>query len=303
MGELLTLFINNLLPIFLIGSAGYAASKWLDVKPTAISKIVFYVFNPALVFNLLANTRLESGDILKMFGFAAVINLGIGLLAWGLGSLFIKNRKTLVAVILASTLMNAGAFGLSLNKFAFGEEALAYATIFFISMAVFTYTFGIMVASLGSTTWQNALRGLLKVPGIYAMILGFLVMALGLQLPTPVALATSTLAGASIPGMLILLGIQLQRMKGDIQLAPLIFAILMRLGGGLALGLGASPAFGLSTTAHQAGLIEASMPSAINSIVLATEYDVEPDFVTTVVFSTTLLSPLTLTPLLLYLGL
>ena len=37
-------------------------------------------------------------------------------------------------------------------------------------------------------------------------------------------------------------------------------------------------------------------------IVLATEYDVEPAFVTSVVISTTLLSPMTLTPLLAYLG-
>jgi predicted permease len=44
------------------------------------------------------------------------------------------------------------------------------------------------------------------------------------------------------------------------------------------------------------------MPSAVICIVLATEYDVEPTFVTSVVFLTTLLSPLSLTPLLAYLG-
>jgi hypothetical protein len=36
--------------------------------------------------------------------------------------------------------------------------------------------------------------------------------------------------------------------------------------------------------------------------VVATEFDVEPSFVTAVVFVTTLLSPLTLTPLLYYMG-
>jgi len=35
---------------------------------------------------------------------------------------------------------------------------------------------------------------------------------------------------------------------------------------------------------------------------LSTEFDTEPSFVTSVVFTTTLLSPLTLTPLLAYLG-
>jgi predicted permease len=36
--------------------------------------------------------------------------------------------------------------------------------------------------------------------------------------------------------------------------------------------------------------------------VLATEYNVEPSFVTAAVFTSTLLSPLTLTPLLAFLG-
>ena len=44
------------------------------------------------------------------------------------------------------------------------------------------------------------------------------------------------------------------------------------------------------------------MPWAVLSTILATEYDAEPVFVTTAVFVSTLLSPLTLTPLLLILG-
>ncbi|MBS1249784.1 MAG: hypothetical protein MAG431_01368 [Chloroflexi bacterium] len=303
MKDLLILFTNNLLPIFLVAGAGYAASKWLKVEPGAISKVVFYLFTPCLVFDLLAHTQLENGDIFKMFGYAALTMLGIGGATYLLGKVFIKKRKMLVAVILTSTLMNSGAFGLPLNQFAFGDQTLAYATIYFISMAIFTYTLGVMVASLGSATWQDSFRELLKTPVVYAMLLGFLFMTMEWQLPDPLDRSVSTLSDAAVPGMLVLLGIQLQQMKGNLQLAPLLFADFMRLGGGLAVGLVASAAFGLGTHAHQAGVVESAMPSAINSIVLATEYDVEPDFVTMVVFSSTLLSPLTLTPLLFYLGL
>jgi len=54
--------------------------------------------------------------------------------------------------------------------------------------------------------------------------------------------------------------------------------------------------------ALQAGVVEAATPTAVLSTVLATEFNTEPTFVTTVVFTTTVLSPLTLTPLLAYLG-
>jgi predicted permease len=61
-------------------------------------------------------------------------------------------------------------------------------------------------------------------------------------------------------------------------------------------------ALGLDGAARQAGVLQTAMPSAIITIVLATEYDVEPTFVTSAVFVTTLLTPLTVTPLLAYLG-
>lgn len=52
----------------------------------------------------------------------------------------------------------------------------------------------------------------------------------------------------------------------------------------------------------QAGIVESGMPSAVLTTVVATEFDIEPSFVTGVVFLTTIISPLTLTPLLAYLG-
>jgi predicted permease len=48
--------------------------------------------------------------------------------------------------------------------------------------------------------------------------------------------------------------------------------------------------------------MEAAMPTAVLTTVIALEFDVEPDFVTGVVLATTLLSPLTVTPLIAALG-
>jgi predicted permease len=43
------------------------------------------------------------------------------------------------------------------------------------------------------------------------------------------------------------------------------------------------------------------MPTAVLTTILALEFDTAPSFVTNVVFTTTLLSPLTLAPLIAYL--
>jgi predicted permease len=60
--------------------------------------------------------------------------------------------------------------------------------------------------------------------------------------------------------------------------------------------------FGLEGYARQASVTEASMPTMVSTTVLATEYNLDFKLVTAVVFISTLLSPLTLTPLLVFLG-
>jgi predicted permease len=61
------------------------------------------------------------------------------------------------------------------------------------------------------------------------------------------------------------------------------------------LGFALVNGLGLSGAARQAAMIEASMPAAVVTTILALEYQVVPSFVTGVVFVSTLLSPFTVT--------
>ena len=120
--------------------------------------------------------------------------------------------------------------------------------------------------------------------------------------PLPVDRAVSLLGDAAIPGMLLVLGLQLQKNHRTHNWRALTLANGMRLLGGMGVGFVMAAIFGLQGMAFNAGVLESAMPTAVLSIILATEYDAEPAFVTTAVFSSTILSPLTLTPLLLILG-
>jgi predicted permease len=155
---------------------------------------------------------------------------------------------------------------------------------------------------MGSASLGSSLLGLLKIPAIYAVLLAFVFMYFGLDLPIPLERTTSLLADAAIPALLVVLGLQLQKSPRTNFSVALVLPISMRLLGGPLLALGLSSVLNLEGVAYQAGVVEASMPSAVMSTILATEYGVKPAFVTSVVFLTTLLSPLTLTPLLAYLG-
>ncbi|MBU0512416.1 MAG: AEC family transporter [Chloroflexi bacterium] len=302
MSTLSDIFINNLLPILLIAGTGYLLGKWLQVDPRSLSRIIFYIFTPCLIFDLLVNSRLSNGDMLRMVGFAASIVLSVGVVTWLIGRALKLKRRILAAVLLTTMCMNAGNYGLSLNLFAFGEAALSQASIYFITTALMTNTLGVTIASMGRASLKQSLLELFKIPTIYAVVLAMVFISQSWQLPIPLERTTSLLSDAAIPAMLVLLGLQLQRNQMTRHLPALILSNGMRLIGSPVLALGLAAVFGLQGIAYQAGILQAATPTAVLSTVLSTEYDVEPAFVTTVVFTTTLLSPLTLTPLLAYLG-
>jgi predicted permease len=299
---LFTLFLNNLLPIFLIAGAGFILGRQLQVNPRTLSQVSFYFFSPCLVFQLLIQNQLSNSDIARMMGFTATTTLLVGLIAWSASRVLKFERRLLAAVVIAAMFMNAGNLGLPLNLFAFGETALTQASLFFVTQSILTNTIGIVIASLGSSSLKQALLGMLKIPAVYALALGLLVARQGWHLPTFLERATTLAGNAAIPSILVLLGLQLQRTHWTGQILALTLTSVIRLLAAPALALGLCGVFGLQGVARQAGVLESAMPTAVLSTVLATEYDVEPTFVTSVVFITTLLSPLTLTPLLAYLG-
>ena len=302
MTNLASLFINNLLPILLIAGIGYLCGKYLGVEPRSLSRVIFYVFSPCLIFDLLTNSQLSGSDMLRMIGFTGSVVICVAGATFLLGKVMKLNRRMLAAVVLTTMSMNAGNFGLSLNLFAFGEAGLAQASIFFVTTALFTYSLGVMIASLGTASLKQSLLKMLTVPANYAVILALVFRVMAWHLPVALERTTSTLGGAAIPSMLILLGLQLQRNQRTHQVPAMILSNGMRLVGGAAFGLLLGTIFGMQGVAFQAGVVEAATPTAVLATVLSTEFDIEPAFVTSVVFTTTLLSPLTLTPLLAYLG-
>ncbi len=302
MTGLLTLFANNILPIFLAAGTGYLLSRFLKVNPRTVSQVGFYIFTPCLVYKLLTTSQLSGSEALRMAVFTIASTLVVGALTWAIGRLFKFDRRLLVAVLLVAMFSNAGNYGLSLNLFAFGETAVAHASVYFVVSIVLTYTIGVVLASLGKSGLKEALLGMFKVPALYTAILALLSNAIQWKLPLPVERSVFLLGDATIPTLLVLMGIQLGNSQWDGQRLALGVANLMRLVVAPAVALGIVLLLGLSGAAMQAAISESGAPTAVFMTILATEYEVEPSFVTAAVFTSTLLSPLTMTPLIAWLG-
>lgn len=300
--ELFNTFANNLLPILLIAAAGFALGKTLTVDSRTIGRMVFYIFSPLLVFNLMVTSRLNLQQALTTVGYTAAVIAVMGTIAFILGKIFKLQRAHLLAVILTVAFGNTGNYGLPLVKFAFGDEALAVASIFYVTTTILFNTVGVVIASLGHLDLKSAILGVFKLPILYAVTVALLLKGFGVQVPLPLARTIEIAANGAIPAMIILLGLELTRIEWSHSLRATGLGVAIKLLIGPVIGLLLAGAFGLQGHTRQGSVIESAMPAAVATTVVATEYKLEPSLVTAIVFFGTVFSPLTLTPLIVFLA-
>ena len=299
---LLSTFANNILPIIMLGSAGFALGKLLHVDPRSLGRVVFYIFSPVLIFNLLIKNQLKFSEAASVIVFTTAIVLTIGFVTYILGRLLKVERTALISILITTMFANTGNYGLPLVSFAFGEKALSYAGIYFVTTTLLFYSLGVLLASLGHMNFKEAVLGLFKVPTLYAVLLALLINILEIKLPLAVGRAVDLAAGGTIPTMLILLGLQMTKVEFSKNLRALQLSVSLRLILAPLLALLITALFGIQGFARQGAVTQASMPSMVSSTVLAIEYQLDAKLIAAVVFISTLLSPLTLTPLLVFLG-
>jgi predicted permease len=233
--------------------------------------------------------------------FTVLVTAAIGLAARVAVAPFRLARPELVAFLLVVIFSNNGNYGLPVVLFAFGQEALSYAGVYFVVSGVLVYTVGVFLAATGRRSLSRAVAGIFKVPAIYGVFGAGAVVWLHLQVPLPLMRPVQLLADATLPMMMLVLGMQLERARVPDHPALIALAVGLSLVVAPCLALVLAWTLGLAGAARQAAVVEASMPAAVITTILALEFDVAPNFVTGVVFASTILSPFTLTAVIAYL--
>jgi predicted permease len=295
--ELVSIFANNILPILIVAGVGFWLARWMNASVQTLSRVTLYALTPCLIFNLLITSQISADELGKLLLFTSGTILGIGAVTW-LAALALRLDRVMISALMVVVMFaNGGNYGLPLTSFAFGQEALARASVYFVISAFLTYTVGIFLASSGRRSVREALLGVFKIPTVYAAVAAVVVLAARIQVPQVVMRPIGLLANAAIPVMLLVLGMQLECAIKPDKLSLVGLAVGLRLIGSVVLGLALASVIGLEGATRQAGILQSAMPVAVATTILAVEFQVEPAFVTSVVFLSTILSPLTLTPL------
>jgi predicted permease len=292
------LFAENIFPIIAVAGVGFILQRLFKIDPRPLSVTIFYSLTPALIFQLTIQNSVNGVDGLRMIALATCLVLALCLVGFGITRALKLSPVATAGFLLCTAFMNAGNYGLALNNYALGQIGLVWASLFFVTHVMLNNTLGVFIASTGKMSLRNALGGLLKVPAVYTFAIALLFRLSHLSVPMPVMKPIELMANATIPAMLLVLGMQISRSGvpknlGRVGLAASVRLILSPLIAWLLALL-----LGLPKIGAQAGILEAAMPSPVLAIIISLEFDTDPDFVSAVVLLSTLLSPFTLTPLL-----
>lgn len=269
----------------------------------SLSRVAFFVFSPCLVFDSLTHSDL-SGPIFAQVGAVTLgTTVTVALVMLAAGAVLGLDRQTRATLVVAATFGNAGNYGLAVSKFAFGDAALARAVIYFAFNSLSVYTLGVAVAASGKRPWREVLRHALILPTTLAVVAAVLMRLTGVSAPQPVDRTTALLSQAAIPVMLMLLGLQLAGIREfpRQRLGLIGLAAASQLAVAPLVTLALASALHLSGVTLQAVVIESAMPTAVITTILAVEYELDMTLVSGTVVLSTLLSPLTLTPLIAFL--
>ena len=295
MAEILSVFLNVILPVFGIVALGYLVGGRLELQARTLTRAAYYVFVPAFIFQAISRASVPLDNTLKMLCFIIVTHLLAAALAGGIGRALGKPKEMIAAFVMIAAFGNVGNYGLAVIRFRLGDEALAPATIYFVAITVVAFIVCVGAAGWAKGGSKGAVWGVMKTPALWATVPALLVSTTGVTVPLMLSRMIGLLADAMIPVMLFALGLQLLEQQRVSLARDVVLASSIRLLMVPALAFGVAIPFGLGPIENAAGILQAGMPTAILVAIISKENDIVPDFVTSVVVVSTLASLVTLT--------
>ncbi|PNY80856.1 AEC family transporter [Deinococcus koreensis] len=283
-----------LLPVILVAGLGALLSSRFPVDQGTVSRLTLYLLSPALVLDVILRTPVKVGEALHLGG-AYLLTLGLCLAlgwacGWGQPNLTRRSYSASVGI------WNSGNMGLPIALFAFGQSGFERATVLFLASFVGMYLVGPALYSLGrgGAHWLDSLRDVLRLPALWATGLGLALRLLHVPLPEGLTRGVSLLAQATLPMILLTLGLHLGA-AGWPRLTPRVWlASAARLVGGPLIALGVGRALGLDGANLAVLILSAAMPTAVNALLIAREYDADVGTVADVITLSTVLSVVTI---------
>jgi len=289
------IFINILLPIFILAAVGFLARRKLKLDSRTLSKLNIYIFVPAVIFIKIYSTEVT----LEFFKTVLIYIMAMQVLMMLIGEIISRvnhyPRSIKKAFCNSLLFFNSGNYGLPLSELLFkGDPVATTAQVFIILIQnLATNTFGVFQSSTGNSSNKEALKNVLIMPAIYVLFVVIVVKTFRLTVPEQILVPIQYVADGFIGIAIITLGAQLAEITVGIKIKDVLISTVIRLAIAPVIGFFIVTLLGVKGVLAQSLILGVSTPAAVNTAILAKEFDNEPEYASQIVLVSTVLSSVT----------
>jgi predicted permease len=206
-----------------------------------------------------------------------------------------------ISLILASSMINVGNFGLPLIYFTYGNAASAVAILYFVAFNIPLGTTAIYLTSRERSIGP-IVKDIMKIPIFHALVLAVIMSQFRIPVPAVIEKSLELMGQAAIPLLIFVLGLQLANIRFERRFIKFIVpSVLIRLVLSPLIALALFHFLGVSGFERNVAVVQTSAPAAILPLMYAIRFNRAPDLLAATILATTLLSGLSLTVLIHYL--
>lgn len=289
---------TQVLVLFILMGVGYVAAKkkWLSEDGIrSVTNLMLYIITPCMMIS--AFQRPFDPALLKGFLISAAASVGVYVMEIAIASLLIRDRdearrRTLrFGVVFA----NCGYMAFPLLDALMGSEAVLYGAAFNAVHVVFLWTYGLSLMCGGKE--KISVRKAVINPGTVSAVIGLVLFFCSIELPPLLGQPVEYLAGLNAPVPMLIIGYYLAKLDFHkvLRTGNEYLMLALRLVGIPLLTLGILYLCGVRGFVLTSIVVCVSAPVATMATMFATKYELDPEFASSTVAVSTLISIVTMT--------
>lgn len=271
----------KILPLYMNIGLGYVASKALGTTRDSVARIMFFIINPLIIFNGVVNVQLNAAVLfLPVLTFTICSSLCVIFYKLGRGW-WQDSSRNLMAFSAGSG--NTGYFGLPLALLIFNNEAEGVYVLALLGIVLYENSVGYYILAKGTHPPSECARKVFQLPALYAFFGGLFLNLSGIEIPDTFSSFMAHIKGTfTVLGMMIIgLGLaNLEHFKFDRKFIELTFVAKFLIWPAIILSLNAldTAFFGFyDATTHKALVLISIVPMAVNTVIVATLLNSQPE--------------------------
>ena len=299
-----SVFTQVLLPILLMFGAGWALDRKWNVDLATVVKLNINIFVPAFIFYELTTKNVQGRTAWMAVAYTVSV-VGVLFIIAGLIARWRRySRPQTRSLQIASVFYNSANYGIPLMHLEYPGPSEALQVFIVLVQNIGNFTLGVFLVSSAKTAGWRALLPIFRQPSVWAVMTALTVRAIHGPVDPDI---TGSMRWLWVPlkyfhdGLvavaLITLGVQLSKTAARATLPRLGWALTLRLLVSPLVGWGLALAFGFHGELLKTMILSTSFPTAVNTALIAHEFDADTEFATGAVFWSTMFSMISVTAL------